>query len=146
MSAALAVGGDARAMTIHTFDEATLREKADVIVEGEVVRLEVRRIGQRIISFYLVHVDQLGQSTPRLEWVAVPGGDVDGFSQRVPGAPQLKVGARYRFFLGAKDGPALDGVGPGSRGIFGFYQGVFLLADDGAAVPFDHEGHPVKAL
>ena len=138
----LAVALPTSAMTVPVFTEAQLRDKADVVVEGVVAVSQSRRVGQRIITFVSIISGTAPLLTTTL--VAVPGGDVDGFSQRVPGSPVLEVGRRYRLYLGAADGPRLDDSGACARGVFGFFRGAFLLDDvGGGVVPLGEDGLPV---
>ncbi len=128
------------AMTVPDFSEAELRAHADVVVDGVVGMTQTRRIGTRIMTF----VSVISGTAPRLTTtlVAVPGGDFGGFSQRVPGSPQLEVGRRYRLYLGVADGPQLDG-GARARGVFAYFRGAFLLDDStGEAIPFGDDGLP----
>lgn len=130
------------AMTVPSFTEAELRARSEIVVEGVVAVSESRRVGQRIITF----VSVISGTAPRLTTtlVAVPGGDVDGFSQRVPGSPVLEVGRRYRLYLGAADGPRLSADSGRARGVYGFFRGAFLLDEaGGGVVPLGEDGLPV---
>jgi len=131
----------AAATTVPPMTPAQVRTAADVVVDGVVVTCESRWVGQRIITF----VSVVSGSGPSLQatLVAVPGGVVDGIAQVVPGAPRLEVGGRYRLFLGTATGPRLDGRGPASRGIVGFFRGVFVLDDDAPPLPFGDDGQPL---
>jgi hypothetical protein len=119
-----------------TLDE--LRARADVVVVGRVTHQEVHRIGGRLFTFSTL-VE--GQGTQlRAHLVALPGGDLDGFSQRVPGSPVLVVGGRYRLYLGKASGPAIPGTTARSRGVIGFFRGAFVVDDAGRDVPFGEDG------
>ncbi len=133
------------AMTVPSFTEAELREHADVVVEGVVAVSQSRRVGQRIITFVSIVSGTAPLLTTTL--VAVPGGNVGGITQRVPGAPVLEVGRRYRLYLGPATGPRLDNGGSSARGVFGFFRGVFLLADvAGGLVPLGEDGLPANSI
>lgn len=137
----LSLGPTATATTVVPLDEVQLERAADLVVEGVVVEAFSQWVGRRILTFYRVSSPTADGRAPHLTTVAVPGGDVDGVSQRVAGAPVLVVGQRYRLFLGAATGPAPAANHPNSRGIIGFFQGVVLL-DGGREVPFTPDGHP----
>lgn len=136
------------AMVVPPMTEAELRSKADVVVDGTVVSQRAARVGQRVFTFSVVVVGEGAQVRSVL--VALPGGDVGGFPQRVPGAPVLTVGQRYRLYLGPADGPVDPPSAVKSRGVVGFYRGVFLLDDwrgpgaDPEIVPFGDDGLPLR--
>jgi len=128
-------------MTVPPLSPTALAARADVVVEGVVTSARARWVGRRILTFYIVTPDGVG--APSIV-VAVPGGVVGALGQRVPGAPVLHAGQRYRLHLGPADGPADVDGGPPSRGIIGFFRGVALLADhDGVrvSIPFYDDGH-----
>jgi len=141
----LAVVAIVAAMTVPPMTEAELRAQADVVVDGAVVSQHSAWVGRRVITFSVVVV---GSGTAvRSYLVALPGGDVGGFSQRVPGSPQLAVGGRYRLYLGKADGPVDAPSTVRSRGVVGFFRGVFLVDDahHGELVPFGDDGLPLGA-
>lgn len=133
-------------MVVPVLSEPELRAQADVVVDGVVVRQEVHRLGQRVFTFSTVLVGSGVTATSYL--VALPGGDVvvngQALSQRVPGAPQLQLAQRYRLYLGKPDGPPAPGSRVSSRGVVGFFRGVFLIdgAHNDALVPFADDGQP----
>jgi hypothetical protein len=135
-------------MTVPAWTPAELAARTDVVVEGVVTSAHSRAIGTRMLTFYVV-VSGAGPSL-RSTLVAVPGGSVDGWTQRVPGAPVLEVGRRYRLHLGKADGPRDGDSGPASRGIVGFFRGVQWV-DEGPGrpptlVPFTEAGVPDVSL
>ena len=134
------------AMVVPPLSEAELREQADVIVDGVVVAQHSAWVGRRVFTFSTV-VSGTGTSARSVR-VALPGGDVGGFSQRVPGSPVLSVGVRYRLYLGKADGPVDAPSTIKSRGVVGFYRGVFLIdpAHDDALLPFGDDGLPVRSI
>lgn len=147
MLAALAL---VASMVVPPMTEAELRAQADVVVDGTVIRQEVHTLGQRVFTFTTVIVGEGIEAKSYL--IALPGGDVvvDGkaFSQRVPGSPQLALGQRYRLYLGKADGPAVPGGARiASRGVVGFFRGVFVVDDarGHALVPFGEDGLPVRS-
>jgi hypothetical protein len=134
------------AMTVPPMTEAELRSQADVVVDGTVVSQHATWVGRRILTFSVVVVGS-GGSSVRSYLVALPGGDVGGYSQRVPGSPSLVIGGHYRLYLGKAEGPA-DAPGTvKSRGVVGFFRGVFLIDDahNAALVPFGDDGLPLRA-
>lgn len=143
MLAALAL---VASMVVPPMTEAELRAAADVVTDATVQSQQTQAIGQRIFTFSVV-VTGVGPSA-RSFVVALPGGVVDGFAQKVPGTPELVVGQRYRLYLGKADGPPLPGTTTKSRGIIGFFRGVFVVdvADRGALIPFGEDGLPTRAL
>lgn len=133
-------------MVVPVLTEAELRAQADVVVDATVVRQEVHRLGRRVFTFSTVLTGPGPAAQSYL--VALPGGDVvvDGraLSQRVPGAPQLQLGQRYRLYLGKAEGPPLPGGHVASRGVVGFFRGVYVIdaARNDALVPFGEDGLP----
>ena len=131
------------AMVVPPMTEAELRHQADVVVDGKVVSQHSAWVSRRIFTFSVV-VAGAGPGL-RSYLVALPGGDVGGLSQRVAGSPVLSVGVRYRLYLGPAAGPS-DGSSPNkSRGVVGFYRGVFLLDESQGSnpVPFGDDGLPL---
>ncbi|MDP2343350.1 MAG: hypothetical protein Q8O67_20500 [Deltaproteobacteria bacterium] len=133
------------AMTVPPMTEAELRAQADVVVDGTVVAQHSAWVGRRVITFSTVVVGS--GAAVRSYLVALPGGDVGAFSQRVPGSPVLAIGGRYRLYLGKADGPVDAPSTVKSRGVVGFFRGVFLVdpsaGRNGALVPFGDDGLPV---
>jgi hypothetical protein len=146
--AVTAFADDAAAMTVPSFTDAELAARSDLIVEGLVVHASARRIGRRVMTFYVVEYFAAGARERTL--VAVPGGADGRFVQKVPGAPLLQVGARYRLHLGRPDGPRADADGPPSRGIVGFFRGAAMITADRAGqpvlVPFTEAGEPRRSV
>ncbi len=130
-------------MVVPPMTEAELRRQADVVVDGRVTVQRVVRLGQRVFTFSTLIVGD-GQQV-RSYVVALPGGDVDGVTQRVPGSPQLQLGARYRLYLGPATGPRADAHSPPARGVVGFFRGAFAIDDahNDALVPFGDDGFPL---
>ena len=62
----------------------------------------------------------------------------------MPGAPLLQLGQRYRLYLGKAEGPPAPGSRVASRGVVGFFRGVFVIdaAANDALVPFGEDGLP----
>jgi hypothetical protein len=139
-------GVDAAAMTVPPMSDAELAARADLVVEGTVLDAEAKWVGRRIVTFYAIGCDD-GDGTQRTITVAVPGGVVGVLGQRVPGAPTLEKGRRYRLFLGSPVGPrARAGESP-ARGIVGFFRGVQrvdVVAGAKVMVPFGVDGAPVE--
>jgi len=137
----------ARAMTVPTMTDAELAARSDLVVDGRVVDARARWVGRRIVTFYVVEYVDDGKRETTV--VAVLGGAVGRFAQKVPGAPVLEVDARYRLHLGRADGPRATDDGPPARGIVGFFRGVARLVDDGAGppllVPFDESGAQLRS-
>ena len=144
---------DARAMTVPPISAAELDARSDLIVDGRVVDARARWVGRRVITFYVVEYAAASTTTTATTTattvVAVPGGAVGTLAQKVPGAPVLEVGARYRLHLGRAEGPRATADGPPSRGIVGFFRGVARLVDgEGGAVtvvPFTDDGQPARS-
>lgn len=137
----LALAALLASLVVPPMTEAELRAQADVVVDATVVRQEVHALGRRIFTFSTVLV---GEGTSARSYVvAVPGGDVGAIAQRVPGAPLLELGRRYRLFLGKANGPVAPGAVVAARGIVGFFRGVFVVDDQNALVPFGDDGLPV---
>lgn len=129
-------------MTVPPLSPAELVARSDMVVEGRVVDAQTRWVGRRIITFYVVEHRDGATTTTTL--VAIPGGAVGRFAQKVPGAPVLDVGARYRLHLGRADGPRLAAGGPSSRGVVGFFRGAAQIVDVAGGppvlVPFNDDG------
>ena len=136
-------------MVVPPMTQSELRARADVVVDGTVVAQHSAWVGRRIFTFSVVVA---GTGTSVVSYVvALPGGDVGALSQRVSGAPSLALGGRYRMYLGTAEGPVDDsaaGAGRKSRGVVGFYRGVFLIdpAHNNELVPFDSGGLPLRSM
>ena len=126
-------GRDARALTVPAMSDAELAARSDLIVDVRVVDATARWVGHRIVTFYVVEHEDGGARTTTL--VAVPGGAVGRFAQKVPGAPVLIVGSRYRLHLGRADGPRATDDGPAARGIVGFFRGAARIVATGSGPP-----------
>jgi hypothetical protein len=147
LATGLLVAPAGRAMTVPAWTAAELAARSDVIVEGVVTGARVRAVGRRVVTFYVVVAGE--GAALRSYLVAVPGGSIDGITQRVPGAPVLNVGRRYRLHLGKAEGPRDAPDGPAARGVVGFFRGVELV-DEGPGrapvrVPFTEAGVPAGA-
>jgi len=140
----LAVATLVASLVVPPMTEAELRAQADVVVDGTVIRQEVHALGRRIFTFSTVLVGE--GATARSYVVAVPGGDIGVIAQRVPGAPLLELNRRYRLFLGRATGPSAPGSAVASRGIVGFFRGVFVVDDRNILVPFGDDGLPLLAV
>lgn len=133
----------ARAMTVPPLSDDALAARSALVVDGTVIDARARWIGQRIVTFYVVEYVDDGRRATTL--VAVLGGAVGRYAQKVPGSPVLDVGGRYRLHLGRAEGPRASDDGPPARGIVGFFRGVARIVERSGTpllVPFTEAGEP----
>jgi hypothetical protein len=100
--------------------------KSTLIVRGKVARASAAASGPVIYTHYTVQVSERmkGQAGSTID-VTVPGGTANGLRQTFAGAPTLKPGDDFVFFLyTGRDGRTT---------ILGLTQGLFAL--DGGADP-----------
>ncbi len=114
----------ARATTMRALDEASLVRLSRVVAVVEVVAVEARWMGRRLVTVATLRVSRpvkgarVGDS---LE-VVVPGGAEGDWVQRVEGAPEPKVGDSCVAFL--EDGPG------GRLQFLGLEQGFARIRPD----------------
>lgn len=127
----------ARATTLDYLSLEDLISRATVIVRGNVVACEGFLKGPGVNTRCAVQVLEQwkGPEAKQLE-VIVPGGVASGRRQIVPGAPALREGSDYVFFLWTGSN--------GETQLLGLSQGLFVLERDEAgqenavqAVPAD---------
>jgi len=97
--------------------------KSSQIVRGTVQSLEGKANGSRVSTRVRIAVVERWKGPEGITVdVVVPGGQAGRITQTVSGAPDLKVGTEYVFFLWTGR--------TGVNRLLGFSQGVLLLAKD----------------
>lgn len=96
--------------------------QSTAIVRGKVSGSYARIYGPGIYTFYTIQVTEQFKGTSQNSiTVAVPGGAVNNLRQTFPGAPELKAGDDFVFFLWTGKS--------GITQIIGLTQGLFRLSD-----------------
>lgn len=113
----------ARSATLERLSLEDLIAQSTSIVRAKVTGSYAIRRGPVIYTCYSIQTrEQLKGPTPSV--VAVPGGTLNNLRQTFPGAPELKTGDEFVFFLWT-----------GSSGItqiMGLTQGLFRISPDGS--------------
>ncbi|MCC7074919.1 MAG: hypothetical protein IT383_26650 [Deltaproteobacteria bacterium] len=117
---------------------------SELVIEGTVLDARVQIAGGRIVTVRTVRVERVLRSAssaapPPTLSVALPGGIIDGYGQRVAGTPELEVGGRYVLCLS-------EAVVLGARTIVGLWQGVWRVATHDELVPFTHAGPAARRI
>lgn len=100
--------------------------QSTAIVRAKVTGSYAARRGPVIYTYYSIQTSEQLKG-PKPSVVAVPGGTLNSLRQTFPGAPELKTGDEFVFFLWT-----------GSSGItqiMGLTQGLFRVAPDGSGDP-----------
>jgi hypothetical protein len=125
--AAMVALGLCAALTAATLEYLSMDDmiaKSTAIVRGRVTDSSAQPRGPvgraTIYTHYTLQVSERfkGANVSRLD-VAVPGGAANGLRQTFPGAPSLKTGAEYVFFLWTSPS--------GLTQIIGLSQGLFTI-------------------
>ena len=102
--------------------------QSTAIVRGTVTGSYAAMSGTIIFTYYTVQVsEQFKGSAQNSITVAVPGGTANNLRQTFPGAPALKTGDQFVFFLWTGKS--------GTTQIIGLTQGLFKLSTGAAADP-----------
>jgi len=120
---ALAVSGLnlAHAATLERLSLDDMIAQSTAIVRGTVTGSYAAMSGTIIFTYYSVQVsEQFKGSTQNTVTVAVPGGTANNLRQTFPGAPELKTGGQFVFFLWTGKS--------GATQILGLTQGLFKLS------------------
>ncbi|MBI1948097.1 MAG: hypothetical protein HYS27_20570 [Deltaproteobacteria bacterium] len=125
------------ATTMPERSAAEVAAASALVVEATVLDARVVRVERRIVTVTELRVERVLRSAepgvaPTVVTVALPGGELAGIAQKVPGTPELRVGARYLLCLSAE-------VLAGARAVVGLWQGAWLV-DGGALRPFTPAG------
>jgi len=111
----------ARASIVRHLSIKELAAAATVVVIGEVRTVEAAWVGKRIMTTVRVDAASVLRGPVKAGQpviVVVPGGEVDGIGQWVPGAPRFKPGERVLLFLVDRPvGRVVVGLGLGRLGI-----------------------------
>ena len=109
---------------------------SDLVIEATALAARTAWLGGRIVTFTELRVERVLRSRaaapPSVVTVALPGGRLAGIAQRVAGAPELQVGARYLLCLSGE-------VLHGARTVVGLWQGAWLV-ERGTVRGFRHGG------
>jgi len=116
------------AATLERLSLDDMIAKSTIVVRGKVTASYAAFSGRAIYTHYTIAVTEgfkgTGESTVD---VAVPGGVANGLRQTFEGAPTLKPGEEYVFFLWkGQSGPTQ---------VVGLTQGLFAVAADGSRDP-----------
>ncbi len=109
--------------TLEQLSLDELIQKSTAIVQARVVDSHADFRGAEIFTHWKLEVEQQWKGQRAAE-VMGPGGNVRGYRQGVPGAPQLTVGKEYVLFLWTSKS--------GATYLTGWGQGVFELSKDDA--------------
>jgi len=97
--------------THHALDLATLTERSERIIQGEVVAVQPKEARDGIRTTYTVVVYDTLLGLPLEEvTVTLPGGRMGDIVQRVSGVPLYKEGDEVVLFLTGENRPILRGL------------------------------------
>lgn len=136
-AAALLLALPVRATTMPERSAAEVAAASALVVEATVLGARVVRVERRIVTVTELRVERVLRTAeagvpPTVVTVALPGGELAGVTQKVPGTPELRVGSRYLLCLSAE-------VLAGARAVVGLWQGAWLV-DGGELRAFTHVG------
>src|SRR5687767_3412993 len=97
----------AAAVVLNLSDEE-LVARSDAVVHGTVLETRAERSadGAQIFTRVVVRVDEALKGKPGgTVTLTVPGGELDGIGQAVPGAPKFQVGEEVVLALHKRKGP-----------------------------------------
>jgi hypothetical protein len=118
---ALTLSASATTLEQLTLDE--MAQKSTAIVRARVTGSHAGTRGTDIYTYFQLQVLETWKSSGESDTeVAVPGGVVDGIRQSVSGAPELKPGQEYVFFLWTSRS--------GLTQVMGLSQGLFKLSEE----------------
>jgi|GEM_PF-1012976 len=117
------------ALILKHMELEDLAVEAHCVVFGTVVKMESRfdphTNNKRIVTDVSIEVQRvIAGDAEKIVVVTVPGGEVDGKGQLVPGAPRFMVGEEVLLFLSRRP----DSIERYS--LVGFTQGVFKVVRD----------------
>lgn len=102
--------------------------KSTMIVRGKVGNSWATASGPGLYTHYLIQVSETLKGPARTSTeVVVPGGTLNGVRQSFAGAPVLRQGDEFVFFLWTGSN--------GTNQVLGLTQGLFSLAADGSKDP-----------
>ena len=113
----------ARSATLERLSLQDMIAQSTAIVRAKVTGSYAVRRGPVIYTCYSIQTSEQLKG-PKPSVVAVPGGTLNSLRQTFPGAPELKTGEEFVFFLWT-----------GSSGItqiMGLTQGLFRISPDGS--------------
>lgn len=110
----------ASAAVVMDLSDEELVARSDVVVRGTVLetRAEKSADGAQIFTRAVIRVDEPLKGAPGATvTVTVPGGEIDGIGQSVPGAPTFRAGEEVVVMLHRRKGPrgwyGVEGLGRG---------------------------------
>lgn len=143
----LLAAGSAWATTLEQLSVDRMIEQSTAIVRAKVTGSFAANRGGTIYTYYRLQVSEnLKSVTPASTEVAVPGGTLGGMTQSVAGAPELKAGSEYVFFLWtSRSGlTQIIGLSQGALDLKVSGGTVVLSRPAGAEQMLDPQGRPVQ--
>jgi hypothetical protein len=103
----------ARATTLVALSTPELVDAASVVAIVRIQSVDVKRHGKRVVTHAVAKVEKSlkGSTDGASLKIAVPGGELNGWGQRVEGAPVVTAGERCLAFLEPAGASALQFVG-----------------------------------
>lgn len=120
--------GLAESATLERLSLDDMIVQSTAIVRGKVTGSYTAMTGTLISTYYAILItERFKGSAQGSVTVAVPGGTANHLRQTFPGAPELKTGDEFVFFLWTGKS--------GTTQIIGLTQGLFKLTSGGSADP-----------